>query len=446
MEKYAQGFPWIMFPPAFAALALLVVGCSSSSPLRGVDASPGTDTAVIANDVKVEHTAAQSDAVMADTAIDLFEGAAGGTFDGTAPAEDVRGVDRGPDAAVPSPDANAREVLPVAAFTATSDMTEPRQNHAAVLLANGKVLVVGGHNATGVLSSAELYDSSTGRFTPTGRMTSQRDLPTATLLPDGLVYVAGGSITNPDGSVSYLSTAELYDPTTGAFAAAGGMTFARQRPSATLLDNGKVLIAGGYGGPDATMSAELYDPTTGKSTRTQGHMGGARHDHSATRLASGLVLIVCGNNVYARSELYDPASDSFSNGSNLTVDRAVCTATLLADGRVLIAGDQRPRDSAEIFDPRNGSFATTGPMGQARAYPTATILPNGRVLVAGGTDGTAELNSAEVYDPATGTFGEGRWMRAARLGHTATALADGRVLLAGGFDGSNYLASAELYF
>jgi hypothetical protein len=132
-------------------------------------------------------------------------------------------------------------------------MAAARSHHTATLLPNGKVLVVGGEYAAGgyiqTLADAELYDPAAGTFAATGSMTVPRDFHTATILLDGKVLIAGG--TNIGGE---LASAELYDPAAGTFAATGSMAVPREYYTATLLPNGKVLIVGG-----SFASAELYE-------------------------------------------------------------------------------------------------------------------------------------------------------------------------------------------
>jgi hypothetical protein len=235
----------------------------------------------------------------------------------------------------------------------------------------------------------------------------------ATLLPDGRVLIAGGA--GDDGHGDSLASAELFDPLTGTFAATGDMTAARFNHTATLLANGQVLITGGIsktttdGGSTTAVfaSAELYDPVAGTFAAT-GDMTAERSGHTATLLGNRIVLIVGGT------------SEIETDGGS--------TTTVLA--------------SAELYDPEAGRFAATGSTTVARQNHTATLLLGGAVLIAGGSDGITALASAELYDPGTGTFTATGSTTLSRLGHTATLLGDGAVLMAGGYSGD---ARAELF-
>jgi Kelch motif len=352
-------------------------------------------------------------------------------------------------------------------FTPTGNLNEARGLHTATLLPNNKVLMAYGSNSSSFaqaagyvgLSSVELYDPGTGTFTEiVGEDGDGIYGHTATLLPNGSVLLAGGFVNSVWDYGGYTSSngAGLYDSATGVFSSTGNMTASRAGHTATLLANGKVLIAGGAD-QDATgsgqASAELYDPSTGTFTPT-GSMAAGRFLHTATLLQNGKVLIVGGaltstSNPLAAAEIYDPATGTFSTTGAMATAREQHTATLLADGRVLIVGGGTPvpggnfqaTASAEIYDPSTGLFSVTGSMAAARVFHTATLLPNGTVLVAGGG---AENSTAEIYDPATNSFSITGGMEVGRSGHTATLLPNGNVLVAGGglFNG---LASAELY-
>ena len=276
--------------------------------------------------------------------------------------------------------------------------------------------------------------------TATGGLGTGRAGPTATLLPNGKVLLAGGTNT---GSVS-LASAELYDPATGTCSPTGSMGVARVSHTATLLANGTVLIAGGYDmlANTNSASAEVYDPATGTFSPT-GNMGVARGLHTATLLPGGKVLIAAGSAVsyttLDSAELYDPATGTFTPTGKMVTTRNSGMAVLLATGKVLIVGGGNwvsgILGDAELYDPTTGTFTATGSLATARINSTATLLPGGKVLVAGGEGQPPyypALRSAELYDPTAGTFSPTGNLATARLGHTATLLSDGQVLLVAG--------------
>jgi hypothetical protein len=207
-------------------------------------------------------------------------------------------------------------------------------------------------------------------------------------------------------------------------------------------------------------SASLLDPVAGTVTPTNGSMATARAYHTATLLNDGTVLVTGGSKPnrtqYAAAELFDSTSGMFTptNGSMKTA-RAYHTATLLNDGTVLVtgrlvtAGDRVYADLAmeELFDPEDGMFSPTkGSMSFARGNHTATLLSHVTVLATGGIDGSTYLATSELFDTANGSFTRTADMATRRAHHTATLLKDGIVPVTGGVDESGSpLATAELY-
>jgi hypothetical protein len=277
-------------------------------------------------------------------------------------------------------------------------MSVVRAYHAILPLRDGTALVAGGS----LEPIAEIFDPRNDSLRDTkGAMTTVRVGLAAAVLHDGRVLLAGGA----EQSGAILASAEIYDPASESFAATGAMSVPRQLATATLLGDGRVLITGGT--PDgnfdsAFASAELYDPATGSFTALSSEMSDPRMLHTATPLDDGRVLIAGGANAptddptnvrpLASLDLFDPATGRFSpSTAPLTVGRYAHTATAVAGGLVLIAGGtttQLSTASAEVFDPATGVPTATGAMNDGRDSHTATPveLPGGGqfVLVVGG--------------------------------------------------------------
>jgi hypothetical protein len=327
---------------------------------------------------------------------------------------------------------------PPVSSSATGSMTIPRQGHKALALDDGTVLVHGGHQTLSRDEgrSAEIYNPETGAWTPTAFTTMER--PTLTLLADGRVLASGGF--EPGADDTAVAFAEVYDPILATWTATGSLNEARMGHTGTLLSDGRVLVTG------ADASAELYDPSTGTWTAT-GSMAEARGGHTATLLLDGTVLVAGGYGGIVSTELYDPATGTWRATADMPQPHAAHSATLLADGMVLVVGGERMgipdrglsrdeslRMAADLYDPSTGSWAAAGLMTQARLYHAATLLPDGGVLVTGGGSWLEDgfLATAEVYDPESGEWSASGNLVAPRSRHTGTLLPDGRVLLAGG--------------
>ncbi|HET9756744.1 MAG TPA: kelch repeat-containing protein [Candidatus Limnocylindrales bacterium] len=346
--------------------------------------------------------------------------------------------------ATPSP-------APVAAATwrPAGKMVSPHSHHTATLLPDGRVLVAGGlinDRLDGRASAlAELYDPDRGTWSATGQMRGARWGQTATLLANGKVLVAGGF----DDARRPLDTAELYDPDNGRWASTGRLTTGRGGHAATPLASGKVLVTGG-GEEDTTTdlvrsaSAEVYDPADGTWAKIR-QMVEARGGHTATPLSDGTVLVAGGGS--AAAERYDPGTGRWTATGNMTESRWGHSATLLPDGTVLVTGgcacsDPGAWKTAELYQPDSGTWIVTEPMSKERIFHSAVPLTGGPVLVVGQGGRENPHVSAELYGPDRGQWDTTAKPAHTREGATATMLSNGMVLLVGDYDGDR---SAELY-
>lgn len=281
-----------------------------------------------------------------------------------------------------------------------------------------------------------------GRVIAAGTMTAARAAHTATLLPDGRVLIAGGCTLDSCEIEEDGASAELYDPKVGSFAKTGTLDTERVSHTATLLPNDEVLLVGGWDRDGVLASAELYDPAVGDFSPT-GSMATPRAAHTATLLPSGRVLISGGYNgthSVPSAEIYNPKTGTFSRTSSMVTPRSAHAAALLPNGQVLVTGGSDSQEdtvaSAEIYDPDTGRFIRTGNMMVDRYKHAATRLRDGKILILGGSnadDFNGKYASAELFDPASGTFTAVDEMDAERfkLPDAVATLSSGEVLVGG---------------
>jgi hypothetical protein len=285
-------------------------------------------------------------------------------------------------------------------------------------------------------------------------MAVARTLPTTTLLADGRVLAVGGYWRN--------RSAEVYDPATGSWSAAGRMSAPRYDHAAALLRNGQGLVVGGddaYGHILAT--AELWDPAT-RTFLPVAPLRRSRYGATATTLPDGTVLVAGGFGVggsygeeqgpLRSTEIYDPALDRWFDGPPLNVGRYWHTATLLPrTGELVVTGGLAGGSVSvtEVYLQGTGVWRTVNALHHSRWWHTATALPDGHLLVTGGTESEGPgrgsvLASTELLDPVTGHWSNGPPMGTGRQLHAAALLPDGRVLVAGGVEVRGLLRTAEL--
>ena len=338
-------------------------------------------------------------------------------------------------------------------FSAAGSMGVTRYSFTATLLSSGKVLLTGGDNQFGVLSTALLYEPSTQLITATGSMGESRIGHAAIRLASGQVLVTGGA----------SASAELYDPATGTFSPTGDMTTTRQGHTMTLLANGTVLVVGGDGFPVSGGTAELYDPVSGTFAAT-GSLSSGRTGFQAVGLADGRVLILLGVDDFDQglvsAEAYNPASGVFSPVGTMTAAHTAGTTVRLQNGKVLVAGGMGgPLDTltanmglnpvAELFDPASDQFTPSGPLAFPRRNHTAVLRPDGKVLIAfgahpWGNSALFEVMRSELFDPSSGEFHPSGTVLEFRMSLPAPGLAlpSGAILY---FGGDGFSMTAERF-
>lgn len=341
----------------------------------------------------------------------------------------------------------------------TGYMGTARSGHVAARLPDGRVLVAGGWTGTATTASAEIYDPAKGTFSPTGSLANARSSHAAATLPDGRILVLGGQ--GPvNGFTAYLASAEIYDPATGLWSAAGSMSVPRQSSlTALVLVDGKVLVIGSSVGTSAspwTTVCEIFDPAT-QSFRSTGSPITSRQWMGAAVLQDSRVLVTGGSTpsgaYLSSAEIWDPVSGTWSATGPMSSARSSGSATTLTNGKVLVAGGHSGSSystavpAAELYDPATGTFSTTGTLVVPRSRHVPMRLADGNVVVIGGVESSGMSGrSIERYDVATGTWSLASRLLRENLGHTASLLLNQNVLITGGSNGNmGVLRTAEIF-
>lgn len=351
----------------------------------------------------------------------------------------------GADAALPHNTPTTAHAVGVWTRTAESPPFGTSQGE-AVGLQDGRILYVGGVDASGNLSGAsQLYDPALDSWSLGPTMAEARANFFAGTLQSGKVLIVGSG------------SSELFDPATNTFAPAGALNVPHTRLGGAVLDDGRVLVAGGYIGC-MTRAAEVFDPVTNSWSLTS-QMLTARADFNLVKLTDGRVLAAGGDDDCAaprkttRAEVYDPATGSWTAVASLNVPRAHYTSALLSDGRVLLASgdnDLGRTATAEVYDPVANTWTLTAPMHRARFFSNGRggfALPGGAALVAASDNLGDGGGTSETYDPATNAWSDPVAMADLRCSPAATTMADGRPMVIGGDScvGTGKIATAEYF-
>lgn len=287
-------------------------------------------------------------------------------------------------------------------WTTVGSMVGTRAGGSSVVLPNGKVLVAGGSNGlssgNSLVPYSEIYDPSTQLWTQSGNLNTPRAIGRydLVLLNTGKVLVAGGN----DINGSPFNSAELYNPSAGTWSYTGNMNQARRAAVTVLLSDGRVLVAGGAGTEN---SAEIYDPSAGTWSSVASMPYPSTGGHSLTLLQNGKVLLAGGHNLDgypSAAAIYDPNTDTWTSTPAMSENRGFHTAALLSDGRVIIvggSGGSGTLSTTEIYDPVANTWSAGPSMSTARTGHVMPILPDHTLLAAGGVSDSTALSSAEIF-------------------------------------------------
>lgn len=309
------------------------------------------------------------------------------------------------------------------AFKPAGALRDARYLHTATRLNDGRVLVVGGRGNDGTteLDSVEVYDPKKNKWSVGPSLSTGRSGHTATLLLDGRVLVTGGTTHEASAEGNRFvarDTVELFDPKANQWKPGASMAQARNWHTATLLDDGRVLVAGGAREQKSHLAtAELYDPAKNAWTAAA-PLNQSRCLHQAVKLTDGSVLIVGGRSNQVQAESADAPDGGMAQRPH--------------GGARGATGFGAPIASAERWAP-GGAWVTLSEPVDPRQRHALVSLPAGRALVVGGATRTGLTNLAELWTPDAGAWLTPEHSLSMGLGsHTATALESGDVLVVGG--------------
>lgn len=372
-------------------------------------------------------------------------------------------------------------------FRPAPSLNIARGGHAAVALDDGRVLVVGGIAAGGgkagtYVADAELFDPLTNQWTKVSDISGARNgrmmsgslavkpaLATATKLNDGTVLICGGIGVEKKGllglggeKVDTLESAFIFDPTTNAFTKVGNLNWSRHSHTATILSDGRVLIAGGYNDSfwrshKTQAPFEIYDPAK-KSFEKSGTIFSrfksleARQSHTATAIEGGSGVLLAGGNHWEGGGLFGLIKPKLKINKGSEVVRGLKSdkagdlnrprlnhaAAAVGVRHVLIAGGNDTGGAVgelELYDTATAAWSVAGSLTRPRSNPELAV-DRTLALVIGGFDGTSEVATVEAFDADAGALSPTTYTLATpRNGCAVVTLKDGRILVTGGFTG-----------
>ncbi|HRI72594.1 MAG TPA: kelch repeat-containing protein, partial [Polyangium sp.] len=292
-------------------------------------------------------------------------------------------------------------------WTATGSMMGIRRLHSQVALTNDRALAIGGYDGTNMLATAQVFNGATNTWAAAPNMVAARGVATAVALANGKVLVAGG-LTGTNGSFMIVPTAELYDPATNTWSAAGTLATPRYYATMRLLPNGLVMLAGGSGPAGPTNAAEVYDPATNSWIGVVPR-GTAALNLNSIVLGTGRFLAFGGEDaatVYATSDLYNPMTGQWASAGNMNSVRSEIGVALLQGGDALVvngATDINATVMTATVDRYQAALVSSGGACTAAAQCQSGFCVDGVCCTVAACAASDACHSAGTCQAGTGT-------------------------------------------
>jgi hypothetical protein len=337
-------------------------------------------------------------------------------------------------------------------WTYTDSLSCPRAHYSSCILHTGKILAIGGFSMspTDTIKTVEIFDTTESVWSNKPVLAIERAAHTVTPLP--IIHTDNCStnvlITGGENSGGFLSSCELYNYLEEDVDHTTSLNVARAFHGANLLADGKVLVCGGKNSGGVLSSSELFE-ANGETWTVTGDLGTGRFNHTSTFLSDGRVFVTGGEDGSILSSCETYSAGTWTSANPMTIERTEHSCALLLDGRVLVVGGRTNVGATgvcEIYDHGSGNWSGTGALTVPRYLHTTVVLESGKVLaIAGDAGGGSPIPFCEIYDPGAGTWSQAPSLNKERYSHNSMVIYSGLVLTLGGYDGSNYLSSCEIY-
>lgn len=342
----------------------------------------------------------------------------------------------------------------------SAPLNTKRALHTAEILSSGRVLIIGGFDGQTILNSTEVFDSNSNEWIPGPSMAKARYAHSSVKLLTGDVLIIGGYNTDDlalnvvEKFPSYYEIVNIFNGQSAYTTTVASMATNRIWPGSILLNDGRVLVTGGYNAGGVLSSCEIYNPTNNLWASVD-PMVVQRAFHSIVKLPDGRILVAGGYNgttTVNSVEIFDPQTGGWSTVNPMTEAREDHLSFILDTGEVLVLGGSKTVSSvatklgtAEIYDPENNIWSAVGSLPIPSNGLAGVLLANGKPLITGGESTELDTQKMSVIFNSNIFKATSNSLVEPRQNHTLTKLLDGRVIAVGGHGNSEYNETSELF-